>query len=324
MRVCFAADVITDDQHWRYLDEILYGVDDGWHEWEVDDPDALEQSEWLSGTNRSFIRELFEKAAKAGVYPNTLHKRRYFVSMQSGADSMPPQAAARYFRRPLFVCGENQFTDGIFLNALLATLSPPELQSFLAQSQGNPIEADHAGGAGELYKRIEWRISESALIGIPFRAIVFTDSDARFPGHEERKPLQIADLCQQHNIDCLVIGKRSIENYIPDEVLRGWANEPGNRAWRELVEIVCRLTAEQRDHLPMKKRLPLQFDTPQETALYASVPTQDLDLLKNRHFDNKIITILETHRQYLTADGLRARDGKGELDSLITMIIEAL
>jgi hypothetical protein len=323
MIVCFGPDVVQDKQAWRYLDDILCAVDDGWHEWYPDDPDGLEGSDWLTG--RPHIRELFEKAIKATAYPNTLHKRRWTVSLTDGSDSLIPQAAACYFRKPLYVCVENEVTDGIFLNAVISMLATPELRSFMGRCDGSPIQTDHAGGSGELYKLIERRIVEAKEDGLPFRAIVFTDSDERFPGdrgHDQRQPLRIAELCKDNGIGCLVLQKKAIENYIPDEVLRGWANEPGKQVVRALVDTVCRLTTEQRDHLPMKHKL--KTNIPDVADLFESVADSDMRILKNECFGNEIIMLLKTNSQHLTADGLRARDGKSELDSLIAIIIEAL
>ena len=69
MRVVFAEDAIQDANEWRHLDRILYTVEDGWHEWQVEDPDALETSAWLTGTNRPSLRRLFEQATVRSVYP---------------------------------------------------------------------------------------------------------------------------------------------------------------------------------------------------------------------------------------------------------------
>ncbi len=39
MKFCFATDAVNDVQQYRQLDNILNAALDGWHEWEIDDPE---------------------------------------------------------------------------------------------------------------------------------------------------------------------------------------------------------------------------------------------------------------------------------------------
>ena len=120
------------------------------------------------------------------------------------------------------------------------------------------------------------------------------------------------------------MSKRAIENYLPDEVLLGWAGEPANSAARPRVEAVCGLTPTQRDHLAMKRQFPQQFQGKEERVLFASVPPADSALMQERGFSDRLIELLETHREFLSADALRRRDRGGDLDRLVTMIVQAL
>ncbi len=325
MRVVFAADAIQDANEWRHLDRILYTVEDGWHEWHVDDPDALETSAWLTGTNRPSLRRLFEQAAVRSTYPRQgmLHRQIWVVTPRAGPGLLTPQAAARLFSLPLCVLVENRFTDGLFLEAILAVLAPAELVTFLDSCEASPWRCDGPGGAGELPKLIAEHIAEMQAEGAPARAVVFLDSDARFPGEVSPKASEVAGLCQAHAIPCHILHKRAIENYLPDEVLRGWALEPQNQVARDRVAALFRLTVEQRDHLPMKKGLPKSYETDNERTLYASIAPSDAALLRERGFRDKVIELLRTHRSHLSADGLRQRDGRGELDGMVAMIAQA-
>lgn len=328
MRVRFARDVIQDTVHARHLDEILGAIEDGWHEWDIDDPDLLESSPWYAGA-RPHIHALFEKAAVACAYPRAglLHQRLWIVALQTAQDRLSPQSAVHLFLRPLCICLENQFSDGIFLDALLSVLAPPELKAFFDQCAHKPFTLGHGGGSGDLKKVIAQHLSEADTYGIPLRAVVFTDSDARFPGENGKRqqaPLTIASLCREHAIGCLILSKRAIENYIPDEIFQGWSGERENQEARPRVDAICRLSTEQRDHFPLKNKLPQQFDTNEEMALYSTLDKTDATLLQERGFGDNLIKLLDTHRKYLTAEGLRARDGKGELDKLVVMIIQAL
>ena len=65
MKVFITMDVYRDASQWRYLDRIVNKVADGWHIWQIEDPDSIEKTGWVEGSGREWIRELFEKAAIA-------------------------------------------------------------------------------------------------------------------------------------------------------------------------------------------------------------------------------------------------------------------
>jgi len=326
MRFVFAADVLQDPQYWHHLDRILATVDDGWHEWQIDDPDLFEASPWLRGGNRPLIRKVFEQAAVRSAYPRAakLHRTIWLVSLGAKPGALAPSAAARFFGQPLHIYVENRFTDGLFLDAVMDMLAPDEFRGYLCGCEVSPIDYDGGGGFGELPKIIEAHVQKHAALGLPPRAVAFADSDARFPGDISTGAQTIAQSCQTHGIACLILSKRAIENYIPDEVLQGWAAEPSNHAARPLVAAICRFTPEQRDHMAMKKRLPQKFATEEEQVLYAGVAEPDAAFLRQHSFNDDLIERLRTHKCHLSAKALRHRDGKGELDRLVDMIIEAL
>ena len=326
MRFVFAADVLQDPRHWHALDRILLTVDDGWHEWQIDDPELLEASPWLQGSNRPLLRKLYEQATVRRVYQRSghLHRQTWVVSLSAAPGTLAPPAAARLLGRPLCVCVENRFTDGLFLDAVLDILAPEELRAFLDGCAVSPINCDSGGGIGELPKIIEAHVRQLAAFGLRPRAVVFADSDARFPGDVSKGAEIIAKSCQTHAIACLILSKRAIENYLPDEVLQAWATESDNQAAHPRVAAVCRLTPEQRAHLAMKKKFPQQFETEEERGLFGSVPLTDASLIRECGFKDDLIERLKTHRQNLSAEALRRRDGKGELDRLVNMIIDAL
>ncbi|WP_339134367.1 MAG: hypothetical protein WGN25_15195 [Candidatus Electrothrix sp. GW3-4] len=319
------------------MDNILNAALDGWHEWEIDDPEMLEQSDWLRNS-RQYVKEFFEKSVQRGAYStsSSLHKRSWLVTNQGNAlDALTPQAAALYFTTPLRICVENEFTDRLFVETVLFFLASQELKDFLSQfeqGQKKPVEYLHGGGIDELCKLIERRVDESAAQGIRFRAVVITDSDTRFPsddGDMQKKPLKLERFCQENNIPCVILRKRTIENYIPDEVLRGWADGLTYQKIKGFVNAVGRLNYEQRNHMRMKKAFPERLQTTEEKFLYSSVPSQDKEALSEKDLApdqsrRDLIYLLDTHKQYLTADSLRRRDGQEELDRLVTLIAEEL
>lgn len=325
MRAIFATDALQDAAAWRHLDLVLYKIEDGWHEWQIDDPEPLESSPYLKGSNRPSLRKLFEEASVRSTYPRngSLHQWAWTISNVPAAGSLAPAAAAAFFTAPLKVLVENRFTDGLLLDTVLDFLAPDELQDFLRGCQDKPFTYDSGGGAGELPKLIEDHARQNANRGCPPRAVVFADSDARFPAERSKQASAVAQACMDHGIDCLILKKRTIENYIPDEILLAWAREASNTAALPRVEALCRLSTEQRDHLALKKRFPANWETEQERQLFASVPDADRALLQQRGF-NEPIELLDTHKAALCADALRRRDHGGDLGRLVTMLLEAL
>ena len=326
MRIKFSPDVLEDGQHHRYLDEILGSVEDGWHVWEIDNPDVIESSRWFEGA-RQHIHTLFEKATMATHYPRQglIHSRLWVVCLRNlEKGSLFPDQAAIFFRRPLSVHVENMFTDGTFVKAVLETLAPPKLKTFLEQCKGEPLKFVHGGGNGELKKIVEAHIAEASESGVPLRMIVITDSDARFPGDISTKANEIAELCRQESIDFVVLKKRAIENYIPDEVLLGWVDEPQNKIAKPRIEALCQLTADQRNHLQLKDRFPKEFNTEEERTLFEKIEPSSVTLLQERGLGKKAVELLNTHRSYATPEAFRSRDGNNELDRLVEMIAQSL
>jgi hypothetical protein len=259
-------------------------------------------------------------------FSGLLHRKVWNVSLSTDSDSIAPKSAAKLFGQPLMVYVENRFTDGLFLDTILEFLAPDELRDFLDECEGKPFQYDSGGGVGELGKLIEDHVQEMAEDGLSPHAIVLTDSDAHFPGHSSIEAKSVAHVCDEHGIDCVILSKRAIENYIPDEVLYDWAaDSPKPREAKGRVEVICRLTAEQRNHLAMKKPFRLQSLKGAEQGLFATVPEKDVRVLRKKNmFGNDLIASLKNNRQHLTAEALRQRDGHDELDRLISMIINAL
>jgi hypothetical protein len=126
-------------------------------------------------------------------------------------------------------------------------------------------------------------------------------------------------------VPVVVLSCRNAESYIPDAVLLRWAEEPSRAGAQKQVEALNRLTVEQRDHYRMKGghgiREADRADAPaKQRALYASVPAADRAVLTGFH--DKIISVFKAPQ--LTASELDARDSRGDLRKLVSIIEEAL
>lgn len=318
MRVRIAADACAEQIHWRFLDSIIGKVADGWHVWQIEDPDAIEQTGWLDG--RPWLRELFQKAALVSTYPANpdFPQCNLLVGCAADSSALSPPQAAEYVNTPLTILMENRNTDGLFIDILLDLLA---LDAVNEQRKNAPdaIRYDSPGGGGQLPKLIADYAQRAENKNIPLRVVVFADSDGEIPGEIHNNARLIQNTCNEHRIPCCILSKRAIENYIPDEVLDAWIPLNPNYEKRHLVEAVKRLTSEQRDHYPMKKGLKLSQAKPPVQALYQGAGDADqVELAKG--FGKNVIEKLGDFRGVLTPAALRRRDGRGELDRLAALI----
>ncbi len=256
MRVIIATDACGDESQWRFLDLIVDKIAAGWHVWDIEGPVTIEETGWFDGLGREWLREMFQKAALASCYPShsTFPTRQVLVSLNSEApNALSPESAAKYTSTPLSILMESRFTDGDdFLNTVLDFLGPDEL-NHQRRIAPDSICYDSAGGIGELPKLVAKYVAQANRDNIPVRAVVFTDSDGDVPGHIESKALRVQEVCEKAGIACWTLQKRTIENYIPDEVLDAWMpyQDSGNG---KRVAALKRLNPAQRDHFPMKKK----------------------------------------------------------------------
>jgi len=324
MRVSFDASVLGDETSHGELDRILYTVEDGWHLWQVDDPELVESGGWLEGA-RASLRELFERAVRSGAYRSDRqrgpHLEVVVVTREPAVDTeLAPGAARRYLSRPLEVLVENQFTDAAFVEVIIEHLGWDALRDLL-QCAPPPLAIRGAGGAGEMPKHISQCVQAAAADKIPLRLVVLADSDGHMSGEIREKATRVRDLCQEHDVPCHVLRKREIENYIPDDVLVAWSRPRGSSERRARVEALRRLDRQQRDHYPMKKGL--RNKAGHSAELFSTISAEDRAAL-DQGFGSDVIAVLSKEPQAVTADGLRQRDGCGELDAILRMIAERL
>lgn len=345
MRVSFSQEALDDAGAFRHLDRIIYDIEDGRHEWHIDDPDAIEQSRWFQG-HRASLRVMLEKAAIRPTprKPRRLHQTLLIVGADTPPGALSPGKAVQFLQTPLKILMENRNTDGAFLDAVLAVLADPETVRLKEELEA--LVYDSPGGNGELKKLVE-DVHEKALWkGHPPRAVVFTDSDGPRAGQMSDQAKAVAETCQTLGMPCVVLRKRSIENYVPDEVIVEWGNEPKQTSARPRVAAILRLVGEQRDHFPMKTCLQNYKMKPEEIELYMSgtkypkLSDEDAKVLQERGFGTYFVEIFfatngddeferNAHgarlpRTSLTAEALRRRDGSGELDRLVAEIEERL
>ncbi|HEV7371785.1 hypothetical protein [Arenibaculum sp.] len=323
MRVRFKDCALSSAKQFRHLDAIIARVEVGAHEWDIDDPDTIEQSGWLAGA-REYCKEVFEKATKTSSYPSSsgIHKRLVIVAAFPKEGEMDPDKASRYLSKPLRIIVENRFTDGAFLDCILRLLAPEKLRKLRVENNvPDLIEVDGAGGLGEVPKHVRYRTEEAAQEGLPIRIAVFTDSDSRYAGHQDCQVAAVESACQDHGVPCRILKKRSIENYIPDEALLAWAIRNASR--QHIVSALIEMPDGIRDYFPIKRGLPAVSPSPDETAFYAPLQEPNRSTLRNGLGDIAIACFTD-HVSSISAEALRRRDHGGDLDNLVQMIVDQL
>lgn len=336
MKVSFSAEALGDASAHLHLDAIVYEIERGMHEWHVGDPESIEASSWLKA-GRPSLRTLFEQAAKQWSPRATerrLHRRLLAVGAHSPPDSLSPAKAAAFLRGPLKVLMENRLTDGAFLDAVLALLADNAVM--LLKDELRALAYDSPGGIGDLKKLVAKACEDAHKQDVPVRIVVFIDGDGIRPGQVSSASQAVQDLCASVGVPCIVLRKRSIENYLPDEAIREWRDEHEQTGVRDRIDAVLRLTSDQRDHWHMKEGLGRKKH---DEELFSSLSASDrlllargfgtdfvLQVLNRRDFGppRASATALESLRETMTADALRRRDGRGELDALVAHIEEAL
>lgn len=298
------------------------------HEIEIRQADDMESSRWYA-SSRSDRRKLLKEIARTSHYraPRTQgpHLRRIEVSDEATAAQARNSAYA-----PLLVLAENDGSDRALVEAALRLFAVPKVLElcFGAPSRLEPpaFEIESRGGHGELKKLINTRRAEAAARGREARLVVVTDSDGEWPGEVKDHAKTIRSLCAEHAIPCPPLNKRTVENYIPDDVWRAWVADPNRTNARPAVDVLLRLSPEQRDHVHLAATNTDPWDTKnlKAAAVFQSVSTVDYELLKQADLKGKktamTILALNTHRAALSSTDFKVRDHQGDLLSLVRHI----
>lgn len=245
MRVAIADNVFNAPNAFVALDRILDHFLSGRHRWEINDVEEIQNSSWLAGSDRVSRRntEILEKCfvAAATAAAGRTHMQALAVDMTAAPpNQLSPEDALTYLSSPAIVVVENAESDGAFLDALVYAYDRVELWHAL---ESRWVELDHAGGFGEIEKRLERYLARTQG---PPRALVLADSDRLYPGHESLTMTKINEVCIKLNIPYIVLDKRTIENYIPIGALQ-------RHHRRVCYQAFLKLDMAQRAHYSMKK-----------------------------------------------------------------------
>lgn len=250
MRVSFSDEVLAiPELYGRDLNAIAERLEDGQHEWDIDDLDALQRSRWICERPRwdsDSLGELAAKAYRASVdAPNTSTQPWVIAvviatSNQAGRhlDCTPAQAR-QILTSALRLVLENATSDGAFVRSIAATWDRRMVATAIERGW---LVFEQAGGSGEFVKRA------TALLGqqVPaVRLLCMMDSDrlvrGPVPDATEARCKQLAAL----GVESFVLHKREVENYLPPSKLDGDKTRSVYVSW-------LTLNSEQRDYFDMK------------------------------------------------------------------------
>ncbi len=177
MRIEIDLSLTEDLNAHKWLDRIIYKIDDGWHLWHIGpelDLSTIKTSSWVRG--RKHIKELLRKSIERNAWDSNLHRKRIRVtSVVNHKDEFTPEDAAKFAELPLWIIVENRISDGKFVERILKELSKP--LHYLLSKSGPPIVFDSMGGLGQMLQLVESRINE-AHSRRP-RMVVIADSDKK-------------------------------------------------------------------------------------------------------------------------------------------------
>ncbi|WP_324741245.1 hypothetical protein [Pseudomonas veronii] len=179
---------------------------------------------------------------------------------------------------------ENSRNDLLFLKTLLSEKHRKKIDILMSKGHLEVL----GGGIGELKKILESRGDEDA-----FRLLSWTmfDSDATYPGEVKKANQEIIDVCDQKSLVYHCLTKRSIENYIDQDIYKLTHQGPLNSRAKALYS----LGEDQISYFNMKSGL---SPADKASALYKDLPPETLVVLERGFGDRfamRTFSCVEAH-----------------------------
>lgn len=150
-----------------------------------------------------------------------------------------------YLNTPAMVIVENGLNDGWFVRAIMKHFSP-EI-NFEEHLSNNLVAIDPASGSGAS-SRVDYHLSVHHNQPKYLRCLAIVDGDKRFPGDTTygsyQRQQNLGTYFQSKKVAYHVLEKRTMENYMPDEVYNSHRSVFGN----DWVDAYMRLTEEQKNY----------------------------------------------------------------------------
>lgn len=323
----------SDDSTLGLIDRIVDRVADEVHLVSVPDADLLQNSSWYAqarSTRRKILTKAVATPARKAAVVRGPHVKAFEVT-----DVKSARLAEKLAHTPLEILVEDREADGVLLDIVVEELGWPELRTLWERSRKvTPRAAEIVSSAGKdhIPQRVERAYSDAASEHRPARLFVICETDFRWPNDDDpeltKKAEAIRLACKKYAIPFHVLWKRCAENYIPDKVLEAVRDDPRNLNRVKGFNALLRRKPLQRDHFPIKGGLSARERAAAiKAGLYDQTEESELLTLEERLFAKRprpLLRLSQERRTSFTADGLRERDNRGELDILLQNLAKEL
>ena len=316
MRIEIDLSAANDPDAHRWLDRILYKIEDGWHVWDTasqPDPNAIEATTWICdrGHQGDWVRQMLVASTQRGAWTLAPHGRRVRVTAcPVAADELRPEDATHFAEEPFVILVENRDSDGAFVKRVVRELD--KSLHGLWRRPGDPIRFDSLGGAGQMPEEVERRTQ-----GKPYRPrlVAIIDSDRKGPNDTDSPAARaLRRQCEKRSVPCWVLAKREAENYLPRILLNERQDVGAEHA--RLVEAWDRLNDDQKNFFDMKNGLPAA-PSAIERALFDGLSRTDRPIL-SRGYGPNVYTCWTLWK--VQAKTALLRRGQGDLERGIELI----
>ena len=171
----------------------------------------------------SIDQELIQDSVKSSFYENQIEVK-YFISNEEQEDTYRLEEAIELLREPLWIVLENSFNDSNFIKSIIYNFD--DTDKFVTTCIENRwIDFANAGGSGaknQIKGKLETFnslvVKHNSQTHKYYRGLVILDSEKNYK-NEPKNYNSLTSFFQQRNIKWHILEKRSIENYMPDEVI---------------------------------------------------------------------------------------------------------
>lgn len=218
MIVELVSSLFDDNSKFQKLNHLFIFFEIGKHKLYLEDD--ISESEWI--LSNMHLKSFCELGYKDSVY---IPKKDIQLKIESDNNLdyniYSLEDGYVFLENNLIIFVENASSDRLFLNALFKNLLP-ESKRINDAISNRWLNIIGPGGKNEIIKAINNELrryrGEKSPNDIFLRAIVIIDSDKKHPndeiGSEQKK---IVEYCLEKSIDCHILAKREIENYVPNE-----------------------------------------------------------------------------------------------------------
>lgn len=202
MRIEIDAGAANDRDSHRWLDRILYRIEDEWHVWDTtsqSNTSALDATSWINdrGDQGQWVKDMLVASTQRDAWTSAPHGRSVRVTNSPEAsDELMPEDAVRLADEPLYILVENRVSDGAFVERVVKELD--QSLYVLWQRPGEPIRIDSVGGKGQMAQEVTRRKQ-----GKPYRPrlVAIVDSDRKAPDAPASRDAQrLQNACNQKNL----------------------------------------------------------------------------------------------------------------------------